>query len=209
MLAIPSDTKPIVRCRAVNHHCRRHYFKGASPDFGAGDLRGDVVAVFAAMLYAAYILALAKMRGRFSTSAIMIWSSGAGALSIVPFARFSEPAQLPSYNGRLDGAVCFVVAQPSGRTELDTYALAWTPATISSLTLLLQPVLAAVLAWLVMGEVLSLGQSIGGSMVLVGILIAHRAQAHKNSRIASFPQALDHQRAPGTALSGAQTRRLI
>lgn len=153
--------------------------KGASPDFGAGDLRGDVVAVFAAMLYAAYILALAKMRGRFSTSAIMIWSSGAGALSIIPFARFSEPAQLPSTMAGWTVLFALSWLSQAGGQSLITYALAWVPVTISSLTLLLQPVLAAVLAWLVMGEVLSLGQSIGGSIVLVGILIAHRAQAHK------------------------------
>lgn len=70
--------------------------KSGSSDFGGrGDLKGDIAAIFAAMLYAAYILALAKMRGRFCTSAIMIWSSGAGALSIVPFASLSEPAQFP------------------------------------------------------------------------------------------------------------------
>lgn len=153
--------------------------KSGSADLGGGNLKGDVAAVFAAMLYAAYILALAKMRARFSTSAIMIWSSGAGALSIVPFARLSEPAQLPI---TLAGwTVLFALSwlSQAGGQSLITYALAWLPATLSSLTLLLQPVVAAVLAWLVMGEVPNLWQSIGGSIVLVGIWTARRAQSRQ------------------------------
>ncbi|MGL3104543.1 DMT family transporter [Bradyrhizobium sp. BR 1432] len=150
--------------------------KSGSLDFGGGDLKGDVAAIFAAMLYAAYILALAKMRGRFSTSTIMIWSSCAGALSIVPFARFSEPAQLPVT--MVGWTVLFALSwlSQAGGQSLITYALAWSPATLSSLTLLLQPVVAAILAWFVMGEVPSLWQGIGGSIVLVGIWTARRVQ---------------------------------
>lgn len=153
--------------------------KSGSPDFSGGDLKGDVAAIFAAMLYAAYILALAKMRERFSTSAIMIWSSGAGALSIVPFARFSEPAQLPLTVAGWTVLFALSWVSQAGGQSLITYALAWLPATLSSLTLLLQPVVATVLAWLVMGEVPCLWQGIGGLIVLAGIWTARRAQSRQ------------------------------
>lgn len=63
----------------------------------------------------------------------------------------------------------------AGGQSLITYALAWLPATLSSLTLLLQPVVSAAMAWLAMTEVPSLCQSTGGSIVLVGIWTARRA----------------------------------
>lgn len=150
--------------------------KGGPRALGGGDLQGDAVAIFAAVLYAAYILALGKMRERFSTSSIMFWSSGAGALAILPFALWSEPTLVPfTVAGWI---VLFALSwlSQAGGQSLITYALAWLPTTFSSLTLLLQPVVAGILAWLLLGEALTLWQCIGGSIVLIGIWLARQAQ---------------------------------
>lgn len=150
--------------------------KGGPQALGGGDLKGDAVAIFAAMLYAAYILMLGKARERFSTPVVMIWSSSAAALTILPFAWISEPTLIPV---TLAGwAVLFALSwlsQASGQS-LIAYALAWLPVTFSSLTLLLQPVIAALLAWLILGEALTPWQGVGGVIVLVGIWAARRAQ---------------------------------
>lgn len=55
-----------------------------------------------------------------------------------------------------------------------TYALAFLPPAFSSLTLLLQPVVAALLAWVLLSEPVGAMQAIGGAIVLIGILIARR-----------------------------------
>lgn len=154
--------------------------KGGPLALGGGDLAGDAVAIFAAMLYAAYILALGKMRERFSTSSIMIWSSGAGAALIFPFALWSEPTLLPLSLAGWAVLVALSWLSQAGGQGLITFALAWLSAAFSSLTLLLQPVVAAVLAWLVLGEALTLEQAIGGSIVLVGIGIARAAQGRQS-----------------------------
>jgi drug/metabolite transporter (DMT)-like permease len=52
--------------------------------------------------------------------------------------------------------------------------MAWLPATFSSLTLLIQPVVAAMLAWLFLGEPVTLVQAAGGSIVIAGIVLARR-----------------------------------
>jgi drug/metabolite transporter (DMT)-like permease len=57
---------------------------------------------------------------------------------------------------------------------LITFSLAWLPATFSSLTLLIQPVVAAVLARFILNEPLGAPQVIGGSIVIAGILLARR-----------------------------------
>ena len=64
-----------------------------------------------------------------------------------------------------------------GGQGLITYALAHLPAAFSSVTLLLQPVFAALLAWMLLSEALGLGQALGGLLVLWGIFLARRSAA--------------------------------
>jgi drug/metabolite transporter (DMT)-like permease len=55
---------------------------------------------------------------------------------------------------------------------LITYSLGFLPPAFSSLTLLIQPVLAAVIAWVLLGEALSASQIAGGLIVIAGIGLA-------------------------------------
>ena len=59
---------------------------------------------------------------------------------------------------------------------LIAYALAKLAASFSSVSLLLQPTLAAVWAWILLSEPLSTTQMIGGSIVLVGIYFARKGR---------------------------------
>lgn len=150
--------------------------KGGPQALGGGDIRGDGLAVFAALLYAGYILLLGRARMRFSTSVIMLCSTTTAALAVLPFALATDPAFLPITLA--GGAVlCALswVSQAGGQSFI-AWALAFLPATFSSLTLLLQPVVAALLAWLILDEALSWAQSLGGLIVLAGIWIARMAQ---------------------------------
>jgi drug/metabolite transporter (DMT)-like permease len=61
-----------------------------------------------------------------------------------------------------------------GGQSLIAYALAHLPAAFSSVGLLVQPVTAAFLAWLLLSETLGLAQVIGGIVVLGGIFVARR-----------------------------------
>lgn len=150
--------------------------KGGPTALGGGNLSGDAVAIFAALLYAAYILLLGRARARFSTPVIMLYSTSAAALTVLPFALLTEPVLLPVT--MIGWAVlCGLswVSQAGGQS-LIAWALAFLPATFSSLTLLLQPVVAALLAWAVLDEALTATQAVGGLIVLAGIFIARKAQ---------------------------------
>jgi drug/metabolite transporter (DMT)-like permease len=57
---------------------------------------------------------------------------------------------------------------------LIAYALAHLPAAFSSVSLLLQPVMAAVFAWAILSESLAPLQVAGGLVVLAGIYLARR-----------------------------------
>jgi len=52
--------------------------------------------------------------------------------------------------------------------------MAHLPASISALSLLVQPVFAAMYAWLILGEGMGAMQMAGGAIVLAGIYLARR-----------------------------------
>jgi drug/metabolite transporter (DMT)-like permease len=57
---------------------------------------------------------------------------------------------------------------------LIAYAFAHLPASLSSLSLLIQPVTAAILAWALFGEAIGALQFAGGAIVLTGIWLARK-----------------------------------
>jgi drug/metabolite transporter (DMT)-like permease len=148
--------------------------KGGPAALADGNLAGDAVAVLAAAFYACYILAIGRLRSRFGTNRIMIWSSASAALAILPFALYFEGNILPPslYGWAIVAGLAFI-SHAGGQVAI-TYALAYLPAAFSSLTLLLQPVVATILAWWILAEAVTPLQVTGGMIVLIGILVARR-----------------------------------
>ncbi len=148
--------------------------KGGAAALGQGDLLGDGGAVLAAVAYALYILAIGRLRTRFDTVRIMLWSTASAAVCLFPFGFFVEGHLMPTtaYGWAMVFGLAFI-SHASGQVAI-TYALAYLPAAFSSLTLLLQPVVAAILAWILLSEPIGPMQAIGGLVVLAGIMIARR-----------------------------------
>lgn len=135
---------------------------------------GDLIALLAAVFYAGYILIIGRLRARFSTMTIMLWSTGVAGLCMLPLAAFMESPIIPfTLYGWAVLLGLALITHAAGQ-GLITYALAYLPASFSSLTLLLQPVVAAILAWIILSEPIGLMQGIGGVIIIAGILIARR-----------------------------------
>lgn len=152
--------------------CGAILLMGASVRLGAQSVLGDVLGIATAVFYASYILAVGRLRARLSTATVMTWSSAVTAAALLPIALLSrESLMAPSLRGWLVLVGLAVISQFVGQS-LIAYALAHLPAAFSSLVLLLQPVLAAVFAWLLLGERLAPLQVAGGAAVLVAISLA-------------------------------------
>jgi drug/metabolite transporter (DMT)-like permease len=93
---------------------------------------------------------------------------------MLPMALLTEQSLFPpsAFGWAMLFGLAFV-SHAGGQVAI-TYALAFLPPAFSSLTLLLQPVVAALLAWVLLSEPVGLMQAIGGAIVLIGILIARR-----------------------------------
>lgn len=148
--------------------------KGGPAAIGGGQLAGDATAITAAVFYACYMLALGHVRSRFSTLRIMVWTTFSAAICMLPIAFFFEGSMVPVTLFGWAMVVGLAFISHVGGQGLVTYALAYLPTAFSSLTLLLQPVVAAILAWLVLSEPVGMMQAVGGVIVLAGILVARR-----------------------------------
>ena len=148
--------------------------KGGPAALGTGDLSGDGIAVISAFFYACYILAIGRLRSRFDTIRIMLWSTASAAVCVFPLGFFYEGHMLPAtlYGWSMVLGLAFI-SHASGQVAI-TYALAYLPPAFSSLTLLLQPVVAAILAWTLLSEPIGPMQALGGAVVLAGIMTARR-----------------------------------
>ena len=148
---------------------------GAS--FGAAGTRlaGDAFGAVTAMFYGAYMLAIWRSRGTGGTAAVMALSSAVSAALLLPVALGWGGDLLPqSPRGWLIVLALAVIPQVAGQS-LIAYAMAHLPASLSSLSLLIQPVLAAAYAMAILGEGMSAMQVVGGAVVLAGIYFARRA----------------------------------
>jgi drug/metabolite transporter (DMT)-like permease len=148
--------------------------KGGPAALGGGDIKGDVIAIIAAVFYAGYILSLGKVRSRYSTLTVMLWTTGSAAICMLPLALFFEAGFWPYTLFGWAILIGLAWLSHAGGQGLIIFALAWLPAAFSSLTLLIQPVVATILAWLLLNETIGIMQAVGGIIVLAGILVARR-----------------------------------
>lgn len=143
---------------------------------GGSALVGDALGLVTAMFYAGYQLTVARARGTISTARLMAGSSLITAVILLPIAVASGEQFIPhSASGWCVLLALALISQASGQS-LIAYAMAHLPTTFSSVGLLLQPVVAATLAWLLLGETLTAPAILGGILVLIGIRIAHVAE---------------------------------
>ena len=141
-----------------------------SEDHFLGDLLGVLTAVF----YAAYQMSVERLRKRFSTISIMKLAIPVSAICMVPAAFASGEDLLPV---TLAGWA-FLIALAAGPQVfgqgLIAWALAHLPVAFASVSLLVQPVTAALVAWVLFNERIGPLQAVGGMIVLVGIMLARR-----------------------------------
>jgi drug/metabolite transporter (DMT)-like permease len=146
-----------------------------SPKLHAGQraLTGDLLGVTTAGFYAAYIIVVARLRAvGHSAGAIMFWSTLIFTAVLLPLALTQKMLPDTVYGW----AVLLTLAllpQLLGQ-GLIAYALAHLPATLGAVVLYVQPIAAALYAWLLLGERLSAVQLAGAAIVLCAIALARR-----------------------------------
>jgi len=146
---------------------------------GIGDLQlasdnftGDSLAILSAVFSAANLLTVEKLRAKFSATTILLWCSFFGTLLTFPLLLLTEDVLFPySWAGWLAIIAQALVCQVLGQS-LQAYNLKQFSSGFVAVFLLLDPVITAILAWVIFSEQLSPLNWVAFSVVLTGIYLA-------------------------------------
>lgn len=150
---------------------------GVSVNLSMQHLLGDGLGLVTAVFYGGYILSVKNLRSDFSTATVMAWAGLVTAIVLFPVTLLFGEALLPLDLRGWGILLGLALLSQVGGQGLIAFALAHLPASFSSVTLLVQPVMATVFAWLILSETITALQGIGGVLVLAGIFVARRASA--------------------------------
>jgi drug/metabolite transporter (DMT)-like permease len=149
-----------------------------SLEFSPTGLAGDALGVVTAMFYAGYLLAVKGLRDRGETTLhLMAVTTTITAIVLFPVALITGEPMLPASATGWWVLIGLALVSHAAGQGLIAYALAHLPAAFSSVSLLFQPVMAALFAWLLLAEPLVPLQVAGGLVVLIGIYLARRGSA--------------------------------
>lgn len=141
-----------------------------SPDY----LFGDFLGLLTSFALTGYVICAAKARKSVPTNTLMVGSAIVTALLLLPAALLAEGDFVPAtIDGWLPLLGLALVTHVMGQ-GLIIYGLAHISAALGAIGLLIQPVVAAILAWAIFGEALGILHLVGGSLILAGIWLSQR-----------------------------------
>lgn len=148
---------------------------GGAVDLSPQRLAGDGLSLLSGLFYAGYILAVGRAREGLPTPLLMaVGGAVAAALILVAALALGEQVWPRTASGWAVVLGLALVSQCAGQ-GLIAWGLAHVSASFGALVLLLQPLVAVLVAWLLFAESLEAIQVVGAGVVLAGIHLARRA----------------------------------
>ncbi len=140
-------------------------------------LLGDVYGLTTGLFLAGYMVCVGRLRltTNIGAGALMFWSSAVTAAVLLPLAYVIDGNLI---SGSLEGwltLLTLALVSHVGGQGLIAYAMAHLATAFASLALVLEVAAAAALGWLFLEEALTLWQSSGAVIVILGVVIARRA----------------------------------
>jgi len=146
-----------------------------------GNFQGNLLAFVSGILAGLYYLGGRKHRKKISlpTYAFIVYLSSAVAMWIIVLIKGLEYQKISNSEFQLFFLMALVPTL-LGHT-MQNWALAFLPAYVISITLLVEPIGSGILAWLIFDEIPSLGVLVGGIIVLYGVYIVASSEHTSNS----------------------------
>jgi drug/metabolite transporter (DMT)-like permease len=159
---------------------------GADGGQGTNPPLGDVFAAVTALWYAGYFIAVKAARGRYSAGRVMLWSTAIAAPGLLLAALVLGEQILPGSWGGWAACVGLGVVHVVGQGGV-AWSLGRLPTALTAVTVLIQPIAAAVLGWLLFAETLTPVQALGGAVVLAAIVLAQWSSVKQKGAEAVAP----------------------
>ena len=141
---------------------------GSSAELSATNLRGDLLAMFAGILYFGYLVCVQRARGALQSLPLLFIASAFGAAMLLPVS-LGLGEQLFPENWTFV-LILALSSQVIGQGLL-VYAVGALPPLVVGLTLLTQPAISALVGWLAYGETLSPFDWVGAIAIAAALVL--------------------------------------
>lgn len=151
---------------------------GADRGQAVAPMLGDLLSVATAVWYAFYFIAMRQARQAAGASRAMFWSTAASTPVLLAVALAFGERIVPASGAGWLACAGLAVVHVAGQGSI-AWALGRLPASIASVVVLTQPVVAAVAGWILFAEALTPLQMAGGLLTLFGVVVAQRAPVQR------------------------------
>ena len=137
-----------------------------------GSLIGDLFALMSAVFLGTYFLVVEQLRNRFSATTILLWRCAIGSLLLIPLIIVTKEQMFPTTSIAVLGVVGLGIISEGFGQRLLADTMDKLSSSFVSLFLLLEPIVSAILAWMIFTESISNITWVGFAVVLTGIYLA-------------------------------------
>ena len=145
----------------------------SSAELSLRNLHGDMLALFAGLLYAGYLISVERAREKLAPLPLLFLASAFGAAMLLPFSLALGETVVPA-----DWTFIVVLAissQVIGQGLL-VYAIGALPPLVVGLALLTQPAISALIGWLAYGETLQPLDWVGAAAIAAALVLVRLPQ---------------------------------
>jgi drug/metabolite transporter (DMT)-like permease len=138
---------------------------------GTDPTLGNTLSVITALWYGGYFLFVRQARRSHTASSVMFWTGVVGAPLLLAAALVLREDLVPETAAGWAACAGLALVHVAGQGSI-AWALGRLPTALAAVTVLVQPVVAAGIGWLVFSERISLIQALGAAVLLAGVVLA-------------------------------------
>ena len=151
-----------------------------------GSLIGDLFALMSAVFLGTYFLVVEQLRNRFSATTILLWRCAIGSLILIFVVLLNSEQLFPTTRLAVLGVIGLGIISEGFGQRLLADTMDKLSSSFVSLFLLLEPIVSAILAWMIFTERFSYVTWVGFAVVLTGIYLAQSSSAALHHNEASL-----------------------
>jgi drug/metabolite transporter (DMT)-like permease len=145
---------------------------GQSLQVDPGRIRGDLYGIITAFFFALYFLGVGRARETAGAARVTFEAGVITAAVLLVIAVLFDTRVVPHTWQGIAALTAMAFISQAGGQGLLAVALGRLPPVFSSLVIFLEAVAAALFGWVILNEALTLIQSLGGALILIGIWTA-------------------------------------
>jgi len=144
--------------------------------YGTSKLQGDTIALLSALFLAIYLLLAERVKNQLDSTTILFYCCFIGSLWILPILLIAQDKIIPTSESEWLILVGLGLLTILGNITM-LYALNSLSSGFVAVTMLLDPILSAILAWAIFSETLDFYNLLAFPVILLGIYLATNSQS--------------------------------